>query len=190
MKMDFRARLPSLNREARLLAWRSAGPDGVPQFKVIEITGDEVVRRQVIARYLKAEIEAAQKGSEDVALNSRNYRFRFLGRQNPYGLDVYIFELEPRRKAVGLFRGQLWIDAKTLLPVREYGLFVRTPSIFLRDIYFVRDYWITDGLALPRRVLSTIDVRLVGKAELEIWYSDYDIPPDVWQNNSFSSTLQ
>jgi hypothetical protein len=34
----------------------------------------------------------------------------------------------------------------------------------------VRDYYIRDQVALPRRVLSDVNTRLVGKVRLTIWY--------------------
>jgi hypothetical protein len=48
---------------------------------------------------------------------------------------------------VGLFKGELWVDADTFLPLRESGRFVKNPSVFLKKIEFVRDYEIKDGIA-------------------------------------------
>ena len=88
-------------------------------------------------------------------------------------MDVHIFQLTPRRKAVGLFHGELWLDADTALPVRESGRFVKSPSMFLKKIEFVREYQIQDGVAIPKHIESTADVRIIGRAELSIDFSNF-----------------
>jgi len=68
---------------------------------------------------------------------------------------------------------ELWIDAATGMPIREAGQFVKTPSLFLKKIAFVRDYEIRDGVAYPLHIQSTVDTRIVGRAELEIRFSNF-----------------
>ncbi len=86
---------------------------------------------------------------------------------------MQILELTPRKKAVGLFKGELWIDAQTGMPVRESGEFVKTPSVFLKKIAFVRDYELRDGVAFPSHIASTVDTRIVGRAELQIYFTNF-----------------
>ncbi len=47
---------------------------------------------------------------------------------------------------------------------------VKNPSVFLKSVYFVRDYHIADGVATPRRLISDVNTRLVGKVNLTIWF--------------------
>jgi hypothetical protein len=89
------------------------------------------------------------------------------------GRTVHVFQLTPRKKRVGLFKGELWLDAETYLPVRESGRLVKLPSIFLRRVEFVREYEIHEGLAYPHSVESVVDTRLVGKAELRVRYQNF-----------------
>jgi hypothetical protein len=79
------------------------------------------------------------------------------------GRTVHVFQLTPRKKRVGLFKGDLWLDAETCLPVRESGRLVKLPSIFLRRIEFVREYEIHEGLVYPHSIESVVDTRLVVK---------------------------
>ena len=79
-----------------------------------------------------------------------------------------MFDVAPRHKRVGLFKGEIWIDAKTFLCVRESGRLVKPPSIFLKKIEFVKEYAIQDGISVPRQIHSVVDTRLVGPAELTI----------------------
>jgi hypothetical protein len=86
---------------------------------------------------------------------------------------MLILQVTPKKKAVGLFKGEIWIDAVTGMPLREAGQFVKTPSLFLKKIAFVRDYEIRDGVAYPLHIQSTVDTRIVGRAELEISFSNF-----------------
>jgi hypothetical protein len=74
-----------------------------------------------------------------------------------------------------LFKGDLWLDAETCLPVRESGRLIKLPSIFLRRIEFVREYEIREGLAVPRSIESMVDTRLVGKAELTVRFQNFSL---------------
>ena len=59
------------------------------------------------------------------------------------------------------------------MPVRESGKFVKNPSVFLKNVEFIREYELKDGISYPTRIESTIETRIVGKAEITIHYSNY-----------------
>ena len=88
------------------------------------------------------------------------------------GQPAYVFQVNARKKQVGLYKGELWIDQETYLPLREWGVLVKSPSVFLKNVYFVRDYEIRDGMSIPRRLITDIDTRVVGKAQFTIWYKN------------------
>jgi hypothetical protein len=134
-------------------------------------SGDNTVKQEVITRYLAAESSARENGS--IAITPANYKFRYAGRLVQNGVTTHILDITPRKKAVGLFKGQIWIDAASGMPVREVGQFVKTPSVFLKKIAFVRDYEIRNGIAFPTHIQSTVDTRIVGRAELEISFSNF-----------------
>jgi hypothetical protein len=98
--------------------------------------------------------------------------------QQSDGLTVHIFQVTPRHKQVGFFKGEIWIDAKTYLKVRESGRLVKTPSIFLKKIQFVRQYEIRDGISVLRQVRTVADTRLVGPAELTIDFTNVSFAED------------
>jgi hypothetical protein len=70
-----------------------------------------------------------------------------------------------------LYVGELWLDPQTHLPIREAGRFVKSPSIFLKKVEFVKDYQIQDGVAVPSRIKTTVETRIVGKANLSVAFS-------------------
>lgn len=168
-EVDFDAKLPKLQKEGKLHALRFITKVGQIRYVVDKFVGDNSVKKDVIARYMSAETQAVetQKPAES-AIRPENYKFKYKGSLERADQKVYIFQLSPRKKRVGLFKGELWIDAATYLPVREAGRLVKTPSVFLKKVDFVREYDIVDGHAVPKHIHSTIDTRFWGPAELNI----------------------
>jgi hypothetical protein len=175
MDMEVDAKLPRLSKQGTLMALRKISKLGQITYKALGFSGDSTIKQEVIARYLAAESEARDNGS--IAITPTNYKFRYAGKNVTNGKIVQVFELTPRTKRVGLFKGELWIDNATAMPVRESGVFVKTPSVFLKKIAFVRDYELKDGVALPKHIASTVDTRLVGRAELQIAFSNFSKQP-------------
>ncbi len=175
MDVDMSASLPRLKKQGRLHALRRISALGRITYEMLRFEGDNTVRNQVIARYLTAEAEAQKEQSPAMAVIPANYKFKYKGAGELDGRKVHIFEVTPRKKRPGLFKGQVWIDAATYLRVQESGYLVKNPSIFLKRIAFIRRYEIRDGISVPRQVQSVVDTRLVGKAELTIDFSNFSI---------------
>ncbi len=172
VEMDIDATLPKLQKQGKLHALKNITRLGTITFHVLGFTGDNTVKTEVIARYLKAEIDSAQTGSE-VAVTPENYKFKYKGTEDFHGRVAYVLHVSPRHKKVGLFKGELWLDAQTYMPVRESGSFVKTPSMFLKKMQFVRDYELQDGVSVPQRLESKAEVRFIGPVELNINYLRY-----------------
>lgn len=173
MQCDIEASLPSLNRKGKFHALRQISKLGQITYRKITFQGDNTIKNDVIARYLQAEKEAAEKGG-NLGRTPDNYKFKYYGAYGEGEWRLHLFELTPKQKKPGLFHGWLWIEAKTGLPVREQGEFVKNPSIFLKRVEFVRDYEIRDGVAVPIKVDSQVQTRIAGKAEISIRYSNVE----------------
>jgi hypothetical protein len=170
MEVDIKASLPRLNKTGTLHAWRYVTRLGAITYRALTIQGDTTVKKDVIARYLQAEKEAGEKTG--MTINRENYKFSYRG-EYPWGRGkLHLFYLEPRRKQVGLFRGWLWVDGESALPVREEGVLSKSPSVFLKRIEFVRDYTHRDGVAIPISIDSRIQTRIIGTAEVHVRYSN------------------
>jgi hypothetical protein len=167
MEVSLEARLPRLEKHGRLRALRTISKLGMITYKALGFSGDNMIKNQVIARYLDGESQ-----TRDIGITRANYKFKYKGQVERDGRTVYVLQVTPRRRVVGLFRGELWLDAETSMPVRESGRFVKSPSMFLKKIEFVRDYQIKDGVSVPKHVESSADVRVLGRAELSIEYSN------------------
>lgn len=171
MEVDIDAKLPKLEKRGKLTALRKISRLGLITYKALGFSGDNTVKQEVITRYLAAESAARENGT--IAITPANYKFRYAGRIIQNNTTAVILQVTPKKKAVGLFKGEIWIDAATGMPLREAGQFVKSPSLFLKKIAFVREYEIRDGVAYPLHIQSTVDTRIVGRAELEISFSNF-----------------
>lgn len=172
MDMNFSARLPRMKKEGVMLARRLVSSLGKISFMVKSFSGDNTVKNYVIAKYMAGEVDLAEK-SLKAGINPKNYKFKYKRTDTFNGREVHIFELNPHKKQLGLFKGELWIDDETALPVRETGRLVKSPSVFLKKVEFTRTYAMVNGTAIPERVESVVETRVAGKAELDIQYSNF-----------------
>lgn len=183
MEVEIEAKLPRLKKQGTFHALRQVSRLGQISYQGVRFVGDKMVKKDVIARYLTAETEAqngqVNSGNKDarksISISPDNYKFKYKGSVEQEGRRAHVFQLSPRKKRVGLFKGELWVDAETFLPIRESGRFVKNPSIFLKKVEFIRDYEIRDGVALPSRIDSTVYTRIVGKAELNIQFKNLTV---------------
>ena len=173
MTVDIEAELPDLRKHGVMRAFRKVSELGKITYKVLGFQGDTMVKKDVIARYIEAEIKSADALDRDaIAINADNYRFRYWGRYGSGDWTLHLFEIRPKAKRTGLYNGWLWIHANTRMPVRESGRLVRNPSVFLKRVDFVKDYKTVDGIAVPTRIESEIRTRLVGTAAIKVTFSD------------------
>jgi hypothetical protein len=175
MDVEIDASLPKLKKHGRLHALRRISPLGLIRYERAQFEGDRVVIREVISRYLTAEVDAQKEQSAEIAVTPRNYKFKSKGMNQVAGQDVYVFEVTPRQKREKLFKGEVWIDARTFLKVRESGYLVKNPDFMVKKVTFIRKYEIRDGISVPRQEQSVADVRLFGKVELTIDFSNFSI---------------
>lgn len=187
MDVEIDAALPKLKKYGRLHALRRISALGRITYEHLFFEGDGTVKNQVIARYLTAEVEAQKNQSPSLAITPDNYKFKYRGQSEVQGRSAYVFQLTPKKRRVGLFKGEVWIDAATYLRVQEVGYFVKSPSIFLKKVEFVRRYEIRDGISVPLQVQSVVDTRLVGKAELTIDFSNYSVDAPSQAGSAFSN---
>jgi hypothetical protein len=175
MEVDIEASLPKLKKHGRLRGLRRISRLGRITYEALHFEGDNSVKNHVIARYLAAEAEAQADGSPSLSVTPANYNFKYKGEKQSGELAVDVFQVTPRHKRVGLFKGEIWIDAKTSLCVRQSGRLVKTPSLFLKKVEFVKEFEIRDGISVPRQIHSIVDTRLVGQAELTIDYRNVSL---------------
>lgn len=171
MEAEIGAKVPKLARASTLRALRRTSCAGQVTYKALYSSGDVLVKKEVIARYLAAESQV--RDADALAITAANYEFRLKGAVKSELHYAYIFRLKPKKKSVGLFKGELWLDGETGMPLREAGQFVKVPSIFLKRIRFIRDYQIRDGVSVPQSIECTVETRWMGRAELSVQYHHF-----------------
>ncbi len=125
MDVDIEASLPGLKKQGRFHALRHISPKGLITYEKRRFEGDNaIVRSQVILRYLTAEAEAQREASPALNVNPDNSKFKYKGGTELDGRPVHVFEVTPRKKSPGLYKGEIWIDAATYLRVQGGRLYV------------------------------------------------------------------
>jgi hypothetical protein len=166
--MQVDASLPGLKKEGRFRAIRRILPGGRRNYDVLEKSGDATVFKQVIARYVNADEEAADIPASSFAITPENYKIRYLGDLRLTTGIAYAFRIVPRKKAEGLINGVLWLDGGTAVAVRESGYLAKSPSIFLKRVYVTRENELHDGDVGAKITHVNVEARFVGRAELVV----------------------
>ena len=183
MEVDIDAQLPSLEKKGTLKVLRVISKFGKISFdKLGDFIGDPIVKTQVITKYLELEQKEREKGN--IAITPANYKFQINAIITQDDRQVYIFKLTPKRKAIGLFKGELWLDGATGMPLKETGQLVKSGSAWLKSIRFQRDYEMRDGMSMLKHLQFTVDVRIVGKAEVSANYSN-----PTWQEDDQTASV-
>ena len=172
MEVNIDASIVKLKESGKLQALRKISKVGQITYHVLGFQGNNTVKNDVIARYLQAEQQG--QGDQKIAITPENYKFKYRGKKDGANGQAFVFQLSPRKKKVGLFRGEVWLDAATYLPVMERGKLVKNPSIWFKKVEFERDFSIRDGVAIPDRMTSTIDIRVIGTVNLNVSYSKFE----------------
>lgn len=173
MAAMFAGSLPKMGKSATVNARRLITRDGSVNYEITGRQGDSTVWKEIILRFINGEMENAGKDNGKVAVTPENYKFKYKGARERDGRMVHVFEVNPRKKRQGLFKGEIGIDAETALVVYETGRFVKSPSVFLKKVQFSREYAILDGVAVPKTLQTSIETRFWGLAQLDIQFSDF-----------------
>lgn len=165
------AAIPNMDKRGTMKLVRSESAQGKISFDSVSYEGDNTIKIQVIARYLSFEEQAPPVG-----LAADNYKFKFKRMDELNGYEAAVFELQPKRKQIGLFKGELWLQESTGLPLRISGRFVKNPSVLFKTMDFTRDYEVHDGKAFISRLQSESQTRIVGKVLMNMVYSNHRVP--------------
>ena len=144
-------------------------------FAAIRFAGDSFVKTNIITKLLQSEVEHVQKGEGALtAITGDNYKFNLKGTDTLDGRTYYRFQVKPRQKRPGLFKGFILVDAASGRLRRAEGSMVKSPSLFVKKIDFMQDYGEYGPFSLPVHTHSVAKTRLVGRAVVEIYHSGYE----------------
>lgn len=169
-----RAQLPSTAQYGEYELQRRYSAPRTLMFKSLRFTGDSFVKSNVIVRLLQSEVDHVQKDDPALtAITPANYKFSYKGTSQMQGRLVHVYQLKPRQKRTGLFKGRIYLDAYTGSLVRAEGRLVKSPSFFVKKIEFVQDYTDIGSFTFPVHIHSEAQTRLVGRAVVDIYDADY-----------------
>ena len=173
-----RAALPASSQHGEFELERRYTAPRTLAFKPLHYEGDGFVKTNVIARLLQSEVDHVQKDDpSSTALRRENYKFSHKSTAQIAGRAVHVFQVKPRKKRPGLFKGQIYLDAYTGCLVRVEGRVVKSPSLFVNKIDFVQDYAEVDGFTFPVRMHSEAKAALVGRTVVDIENRNYQPLP-------------
>jgi hypothetical protein len=177
MEMEIDGRFTKLNEEGRMRVMRTISKLGELSMKVLEFAGDNRIKTELIARYLDEEQKAKAYGA--MTIDPAEYQYEIKAILKRMGQTTYVFDVTPRRSAAGQFRGELWVDGATGMPLREAGQMVKSPHLLLKNLRFTREYELRDGISIVTHFQSSTDVRLlgVGRAELDVTFTNVSRAP-------------
>lgn len=181
-----RARLPETSQYGEYeLQKRYAAPHTMV-FKALRFTGDSFIKTNVIVRLLQSEVEHLQKDDPGLtAITPANYTFSYKGTNQLEGRSVYVYQLKPRWKRSGLFKGRIHLDPCSGSLMRAEGRLVKSPSFFVKKIDFVQDFADINSFTFPVHIHSEAQARLVGRAIVDIYQHDYQpVPTPLWAEES------
>ncbi len=146
------------------------------QFKIISQSGPQWLIDRVLKRLLETEQEAStDENRARVALNSSNYDFSDLTRQDSPGNCSYMVAVEPKVPSKLLYRGHIWVDSRDFAVCKIEAEPSKNPSFWIKktDIHHayikIGDFW------LPSENQSVSEIRGGGHATLTIKYQNYEI---------------
>jgi hypothetical protein len=168
------ADLPDTSQHGRYELRRTFQAPKTLAFAAVRFAGDGFVKTNVIIRLLQSEVDHVQKGEGRLtAITSENYKFSWKGVDTLDGRTFYRYQVKPRKKRPGLFKGFILVDAVSGHLRRAEGSMVKSPSFFVKKLEFVQDYGAFGQFSLPVHVHSVARTRLVGRAVVDISHDGY-----------------
>jgi hypothetical protein len=168
------AELPSSSQQGEFELVRHYTAPNTLQFKAVKFSGDGFVKSNVITRLLQSEVEHVSKGeSAQTAISPDNYKFNYKGLETVDNQPTYAFEVKPRQKRPGLFKGKIYLDVFSGGLRKAEGVVVKSPSFWVKKIEFVQEYADFGTFTFPVHMHSVANTRLIGQAVVDVTIRDY-----------------
>ncbi len=168
------AELPDSAQKAEFELQQHYSAPALLEFSPVRSSGDSFVKSNLIVRLLQSEVDHVHRREQSqTAISSANYKFSYKGSSLINDVPVYVYEVKPHKKRVGLFKGKVYLDTGTGELVRAQGRIVKSPSFFIKRIDFIQDYAHINGFTLPLHFHSEAQTRIIGKAVVDITNRNY-----------------
>jgi hypothetical protein len=112
---------------------------------------------------------------QDSLITPENYALDVVGTDRIGNSDCSVVHAVPKRKEIDLLEGKLWIDNQDFAIVKITGHLAKSPSSWIKQVDFVRDYQKIDGFWLLSREEAVSAIRIFGKETLTVDYQNYTV---------------
>lgn len=145
-------------------------------FTIVSQSGEKWLVDRVLKRLLEAELEAStDENRARVALNSSNYDFSDLQRQDTPDNCSYVVAVQPKVPSKLLYRGKIWVDSRDFAVCRIEAEPAKNPSFWIKKTDIHHSYQKVGDFWLPAENQSVSAIRGGGHAVLTIKYQNYEI---------------
>ena len=153
---------------------------GEKTIEVISETGSSIIRKSVLHRLIKTELDSSRaQVRNETRISPANYTFQLLGVKTDESRWYYLLQAEPKHPSKVLFRGQIWIDPEDYAIARVEGSPAQNASFFIQKTTFVHEYRKFGAYWLPVSNKSETETRFFGPTEVNVEYTDYKINTDL-----------
>ena len=143
---------------------------------MIDFAGDGFVKSNVMNRLLQSEADQVKRDQPALtAITPTNYKFSYKTTETINGRIAHVYQVKPREKRAGLFKGKIYIDVYSGGMLRAEGRLVKTPSVFIKDVEFTQDYAQVGDFNLVTHIHSVSQTRIIGRAIVDINHDDYRV---------------
>ncbi len=143
-------------------------------FEVISKTNSGYLEDRIFHQVMNGEIQADDR--DGVRVLPCNYDFQVLGTGEMAGRAAYVMRMKPKCKRRLLVDGQAWVDMEDAAVTRIEGE-VASGSFWVRSFHMVQSYQRVGRYWLVASIRNDASVRFLGRARLDIEYSDYRLRP-------------
>jgi hypothetical protein len=146
------------------------------EFRILSQSGSKLLIRQVLLKLLQSERDAQEeRNRKELEISPANYWFSLDSTQHIPAGDFYVLDAKPRSKNKYVYRGKIWVDAQDFAVARMEGSPATNPSFWVSNVEIQYQWARIDGFWLPIHNYSVTQVRLGGRAVLDVEYSDYQV---------------
>lgn len=151
--------------------------------------GSEFVLHQVFQRLMEEEKRRIRADKDpDSLITPDNYTFEIIGTERIGTSNCSVLHAVPKYKRTDLFEGEIWIDSKDFAIVKITGHLAKSPSFWVKQVDFSRNYQKIDGFWLLSKEEAVSAIRIFGKETLTVDYQNYTVNGSgALQSNSVSS---
>jgi hypothetical protein len=145
-------------------------------FTVSSGSGSKFVRQHVFRRLINYEVQRMRnRKSDDRLITSENYDLQMVGWDRVGKVDCLVVDATPKRVQKDLFRGKIWINNEDFAIVKIAGHLARSPSFWIKEVEFERNYVKIGDFWLPQRESVVSRVRIFGRKVMIVDYRNYVI---------------